>query len=99
MTKAQHRVLKFVTEWVDRNKGFGAMVGRGMEGTNRNDQAVAERLVEKGLLDWNTHEYTGELEYWPTDLGRVALENCSYCDKPSTTITCGVGGCPLGADL
>lgn len=24
---------------------------------------------------------------------------CSHCGKPSTTIVCGVGGCPLGGDL
>lgn len=25
--------------------------------------------------------------------------SCSHCGKPSTTTRCGVGGCPIGADL
>lgn len=24
---------------------------------------------------------------------------CSHCGKPSTTVHCQIGGCPLGADL
>ena len=24
---------------------------------------------------------------------------CSYCGKPADTVACGIGGCPLGADL
>lgn len=24
---------------------------------------------------------------------------CPYCGKPADTVACGVGGCPLGADL
>ncbi len=25
--------------------------------------------------------------------------DCTHCGKPTNTVACGIGGCPLGADL
>ena len=73
LTKPQRRVLQFIVDWEDKNNGWAAMVGRGMEGTNRNDEQVAFRLANMGLLEWGNHDPTMEIEFWATEAGRAAL--------------------------
>lgn len=73
LTKAQYRILKFIRDWNDRNDGGAAVVGRGMEGTNMNDEPVAVRLEKRGLLEQGQDEWTGEPKFWINDEGRKAL--------------------------
>lgn len=53
-------------------------------------------LVAKAL---GSVGYAGGPPSPPPDQGALRLSSCEHCGKPATTTRCGVGGCPLGADL
>ena len=73
LTKAQRRIITFIRDWEVRNEGAGVPVGRGMEGTNQNDEPVAYRLEKRGYLECTPLDFGQGPNFNTTDSGIAAI--------------------------
>lgn len=79
LSSAQVRVLQFIQNWVDSNKTkefkYPAPLGHGVDGTRRNDNAVARRLETLGLTESQQTDFEADIEWWITPKGRTVLKD------------------------
>ena len=65
--------------------------------------ALSDAMVDVHDMDTGFTDYARAAVKWLVEHGAVFAREpdapCSCCGKPSTTVTCHMGGCPLGADL